>query len=153
MTAVAVLAAGCFLAAGVALWLRRGFVVVTVAGGSMEPTFRTGDRVLVRRARLHRIQAGDVVVMRPPDRSAAAVPAGTVIPHLIKRAVALPGDPVPRDRVPALRGVAESAVPPGRLVLLGDNPAGADSRQFGYFPEHRLLGVVVRRLMATGAGL
>jgi signal peptidase I len=34
------------------------------------------------------------------------------------------------------------------LVLLGDNPDWSyDSRQFGYFPAERLLGVVVRTIV------
>jgi len=61
--------------------------------------------------------------------------------------VAVPGDPIPRDRVPALAGVSEGCVPPGKLVLLGDNPANSyDSRRAGYFPAERVLGVVVRRM-------
>lgn len=66
-------------------------------------------------------------------------------PWLIKRAVAVPGDMVPR--VPALAGAEESVVPAGSLVVLGDNPrVGFDSRQAGYFRADTLLGVVVRRM-------
>jgi signal peptidase I len=53
---------------------------------------------------------------------------------MIKRVAALPGDLTAKgDRVP-----------PGKFVVLGDNPAGSyDSRVFGYCPADRLLGVVV----------
>ena len=62
---------------------------------------------------------------------------------LIKRVAALPGDPVPRDGVPALRSVTEERVPPGQVVLLGDNRrCSVDSRQLGYFPLECILGVV-----------
>ncbi|WP_255950028.1 S26 family signal peptidase [Streptomyces odontomachi] len=38
-------------------------------------------------------------------------------------------------------------VPPGRLVLLGDNPGVSfDSRHLGCLPCERVLGTVVRRL-------
>jgi Signal peptidase, peptidase S26 len=61
---------------------------------------------------------------------------------MIKRVVALPGDPWPDG--PA-RGPSEQAVPAGCFAVHGDNPAGSfDSRVFGYCPADRLLGVVVR---------
>jgi signal peptidase I len=125
------------------LAVRRFLVVVTVHGASMEPTFHHGDRVLVRRHRTPR--AGQIVVVKPvtpgPQR------------WLIKRVASIPGDPVPRDRIPALIDVAESHVPPDRLVLLGDNAATSyDSRQTGYFPTAHLLGVVVRRLKTGDQG-
>jgi signal peptidase I len=62
---------------------------------------------------------------------------------MIKRVVALPGDPVPRRDVPTLADVAEDRVPNGMAVLLGDNQSASfDSRAFGYFPLERILGVV-----------
>ena len=43
-------------------------------------------------------------------------------------------------------------VPPDLLVLFGDNAAASyDSRQVGYFPADRLLGVAVRRLGVSGS--
>jgi signal peptidase I len=125
-----------------AIWAGRRFVVVTVVGGSMLPTFADGDRVLVRRTTLGRVRTGDVVVMR-------LTPGPHTIYHVIKRAVAVPGDPVPRDRVPPLAGVPELAVPSGRLVLLGDSPISTESRHYGYAEERHLLGVVVRRMVAA----
>ncbi|MET9295509.1 S26 family signal peptidase [Streptomyces sp. NPDC003077] len=174
----------------------RALAVVTVRGRSMEPGFRDGDRVLVRRR--GRPRAGQVVVVENttatvvegdvvPDgdvvREGDVVPEGDVavgdipaadgtpaaggippagkggapppLPSLagpgavsarrwiIKRVAAAPGDPVPRASVPALATAPEERVPPGRLVLLGDNPgASLDSRQYGYFPIARVLGTV-----------
>ena len=61
---------------------------------------------------------------------------------MIKRAVAVPGEPVPEQS-----RLADAVVPAGRLVVLGDNlPASLDSRGFGYVPAERVLGIVVRRL-------
>jgi signal peptidase I len=133
---------GLALCAGLALWARRRYVVITVVGGSMLPSLHNGDRVLVRRAGLSRVRAGDVVVMRFVDNNAG----GDEVSHLIKRAIAVPGDEVPRDRIPALAGAAEPAVPPGKLVLLGDNRTSMDSKQAGYFPGAALLGIVIRHL-------
>lgn len=126
------------------LVVRRSLVVVCVEGVSMEPTLRDGDRVLVRRARLDQVRRGEVVVLAPPP------PAMKDTPWVIKRAVAVPGDPVPRVKVPALRTVHDAQVPPDRLVALGDNAGHSyDSRKAGYFAGSGLLGIVVRKLAAT----
>ncbi|WP_328653152.1 S26 family signal peptidase [Micromonospora sp. NBC_00330] len=115
----------------------RRFVAVTVRGRSMEPAFREGDRVLVRRDSGPR--AGDVVVLRHPP---AGSDAATTPSWIIKRVAATPGQPVPLATVrPGTR------VPAGRLVLLGDNRgASTDSRHVGYYRSDDLLGTVVRRL-------
>lgn len=49
------------LAVAAACWARRALVLVTVAGESMLPALRPGDRVLVRRTR--RLRPGQVVVL------------------------------------------------------------------------------------------
>lgn len=119
----------------ISAWLGRRFVVVTVRGLSMEPTFRHGDRVLARRR--VPVTTGQVVVVESPGD-------GNLV---IKRVAAVPGDPVPRGRCPAIADVPERVVPPGRLVLLGDNAAVSDdSRRLGYFALDRVLGVVLRKL-------
>lgn len=126
------------LLAGLAL--RRQFTVVTVTGDSMMPTLAPGDRVLVRQARLSRLRRGQVVVMEMPGLVADRAWA-------IKRVAAVPGDPRPADCLPETAGPPGRLVPPAKLVVLGDNSAWSqDSRQLGYFPGDRLLGVVVRRL-------
>ncbi len=115
------------------LWrLRRGWVAVTVTGRSMEPTHYHGDRVLVRRVRLPAVRAGQVVVV-------AAAHSG----WMIKRAIAVPGDPVP----PGLTRCTGRSVPAGALVVLGDNASVSDdSRRLGYVNGELLLGVVVGAL-------
>lgn len=133
-------------------WHRR-LVVVTVRGPSMEPTYRDGDRVLVRRGPPAR--HGQVVVV---ERFRHGTPGGRPplrgTDWIIKRVAACPGDPVPRSAVPALADRPEDRVPAGKLVLLGDNGAASiDSRQLGYFPRERTLGTVVRVLDSPGAAL
>jgi len=128
-------------------WTRWRLVTITVRGTSMRPALEPGDRVLIRRTRrpaAARLRRGQIVVAVPGQ-------PGRAIDHrhpllIIKRVFAVPGDPVPRLAVPALEAAPEAYVPPGRLVLLGDNPAGTDSRQIGYFHADYLLGVVIRRL-------
>ena len=154
ITAVVLLGLGA--AAGVVgLGLRRRFVVVAVSGESMTPTYAEGDRVLVRRAPVAAVRSGQVVVMEAPDVDGAwTTPALdrriAARRWIIKRALAVPGDPLPREHVPAIAANPEDVVPAERLVVVGDAERSFDSRAFGYAPAERVLGVVVRRF-ATGA--
>lgn len=130
--------------------LRRRFVVIHVAGASMLPTFRHGDRVLVRRGGADRLAVGTVVVLHSPH---GTHPPRTRRPTrgslggsrwVIKRVAALPGDPVPGS----VRAAAQGArvVPAGKLVLLSDNPAGTDSRRWGLVAADDMLGLVIANL-------
>jgi len=125
-------------ALGLLLWVRRRYTAVTVGGLSMQPTLHDGDRVLVRRIRPGRLRVGDVVVARLGQPG----PGGD---HwLVKRIVALPGDPMPAS---VRRRVDRPVVPAGGLILLGDNPAvSRDSRTLGLFDAAALLGRVERTL-------
>ncbi|MEV4378056.1 S26 family signal peptidase [Streptosporangium sp. NPDC049644] len=149
------------LAAATLLWLRRRYVVITVNGLSMHPTYGDGERVLIRRVPVPAVRPGQVVVFAAlPDRARQELeaeaggrgspedPVRVDVPRwMIKRAIAVPGDLVPRRECPALRSVPEPTVPAGHLVVLGDNPKWSyDSRQSGYVAPGRLMGVVVRRL-------
>jgi len=131
---------------------RRRITLVTVTGESMQPAYRAGDRVLVRRAQVGDLHRGQVVVVEEPARSGTWLtppPRGRVSDHrwMIKRVVALPGDARPDAVLPAAVGPPGPRVPAGKFVLLGDNAARSyDSRQLGYFPGDRLLGVVMRRV-------
>jgi signal peptidase I len=140
-------------AAVVLRWARRTFVVVKVSGFSMAPTFAPGDRVLVRRCHPQAVRTGRVVVVVQPDRQLGWVDAVGPLGERtwnIKRVVAVAGEPVPsavRD-APAVDG--RTAVPAGALVVLGDNPESADSKQYGFCPANALLGVAVRRIQPQG---
>ncbi|WP_131742804.1 S26 family signal peptidase [Actinomadura roseirufa] len=144
-------------------WARRTYLVATVQGRSMEPTLRAGDRLLVRRTAS--VRQGQVVVVRAPDpplgppppdidlalletlplEPGAAPPPGGRL--LVKRVAAVAGDPVPRDDFPALREAPQDVVPPGSLVVLGDNPqASWDSREYGFVRPGDCVGVALRRL-------
>ncbi|MFI6977336.1 S26 family signal peptidase [Embleya sp. NPDC050154] len=153
------------------VWMQRRYLVATVQGPSMEPTLSPGDRLLVRRT--GRVRAGQVVVVRVPNppllaglppeiggfgpEELAAIPERTDLAPapegrlMIKRAVAVAGDPIPRDRFPILRDVAADVVPTGAVVVLGDNPAASwDSRAYGFVHRHQVIGVAVRRIPAPG---
>jgi signal peptidase I len=126
--------------------LRRRLTIVTLTGTSMEPTYRPGDRLLVRRSRPRRLRRGDAVLVRDPRPLSALRPGDPVPPPgglVVKRIVAVPGDAVPPGSVPA--AVRDTRVPAGSYVVLGDNPAvSADSRVHGFVPADRVVGVVTR---------
>ena len=64
---------------------------------------------------------------------------------LVKRLVAVPGDPVPELVRPAV-DTAEDRVPDGMTVLFGDHPGSADSRSWGFIPLSDIAGIVVARI-------
>ena len=140
MTALVPAACGALVAlAALWLWVRRRLVVVTVEGPSMEPALRDGDRVLVRRVPLPKVRTGQMMVARRPSLPGRPEDAG---PLLIKRVVAVGGDPVPAE---VRAAIGDDRVPHGCLVVLGDNRArSADSRHWGYITAEHLLGVVLR---------
>lgn len=136
-------------------WLRRHLAVIEVYGVSMAPALRPGDRVLVRRTPLARVRAGDIVVYRDagtdaePRRGSRAFARRGLGDQVwtIKRAVAVPGDPVPASVAPVVAARPGSPVRAGCLVVLGDNlPHSYDSRDCGYVSAELLLGVVRRRV-------
>jgi signal peptidase I len=136
------------------LLVRRRLAVVEVAGPSMQPTLTTGDRVLVRRAKIGDLRSGLIVVVEQPRPDGGwAGPPPRWPPGkrewLIKRVAALPGDPRPAD-VPLSDLEHDNAVVPyGMFVVLGDNAARShDSRMIGCIPAERLLGIVIRPLNA-----
>lgn len=126
------------LVGGAAWMIRQRLVLVTVHGISMAPQYLSGDRLLVRRAGLATVRRGEVVVFDAEFGPLRALESTNTL--LVKRAVALPG-----DRVPTGVATPDEFVPPGQLVVLGDNASHSyDSRAFGYFTADALLGVVVR---------
>ncbi len=133
-----------FAAAAWALtrWARRHLRVVTVSGTSMLPAYRPGDLLTIRRIPASAIRPGDVVILHA-DSPGRHQPV--TAPWIIKRVAAVPGDPVAPGTLPYGH---QATVPPGQLILLGDNLAHSiDSRQHGYFPASNVIGRVI-----TGAG-
>ncbi|MFJ4980274.1 S26 family signal peptidase [Streptomyces coeruleorubidus] len=146
----------------IAALLGGRLVAVTVRGASMEPAYRNGDRVFVLRRR-EALTTGEVVVVERPDGAMRWIrpplPPGSGSTALqarqwvIRRVVAAPGDPVPADVLPTWARGPEHQVPPGRLVLLGDNADfSIDSRTVGYFPVARVPGPVLRLRPARQRG-
>ncbi|MEU4548236.1 S26 family signal peptidase [Nonomuraea dietziae] len=124
----------------VIVWLRRTYSVIRVDGYSMEPSLIDGDRLLARRATPSALRRGQIAVVLSP------LPMGG--PFLIKRIVALPGDPVPQAVRPL---VSDAHVPDGQLILIGDNTdASFDSRDHGYFPVADIRAIALRKLTPAG---
>ncbi len=133
--------------AGWGLWLRLTYMVAVVEGPSMTPTFRPGDRVLVRRRAGRRLRTGEVALVDLPE-SLRPIPAGVSRAdslrnrRVIKRVAATAG-----EAVPAVVEGRGPVVPGDHLVLLGDHPlASGDSRQYGFVPVDAVVGVVLRPL-------
>lgn len=126
-----------------------------VVGPSMEPTYRSGQTVLVQdyASTSTDPQRGDVVIFYPPETA-----------HLssLKRVVGLPGERVRLDAQGAVTingaplhepyvktggnpdGVIAVTLGPGEYFLLGDNrPNSLDSRNFGPIPRAHIVGKVV----------
>lgn len=159
MSALLVAAVAAVLGSAVTVWwLRARVVVVRVEGGSMEPALHTDDRVVVRRHRPDRLRSGQIVVLERPDLQDRWVWSGTrlsVRRHrwIVKRLVAMPGDPVAASIV-RYGSVSPGPVPPGFCLVLGDNAdASTDSREFGPVPLDRVLGVAVRRFGHGGESI
>jgi signal peptidase I len=127
------------------------FRMARVQGHSMEPTFYTGQWLLVRRLNWPTtpLEVGDVVVLNKDGD------------QIVKRIVALPGQRPPsqgtmalalaqaaaRHEVPSWASkikILEDPVPEGELYVVGDNlPKSDDSRSFGPVPIGSLIGRVL----------
>lgn len=137
--------------------------------GSMLPTIELNDRIVVNRVvyRLRDVDRGDIVVFTPPAAALAAcgVPDGDV--PFVKRVIGLPGDRVwVRENGPTLVNGRPLAVdharpndysrvfepvPPGHVLVLGDNRAeSCDSHEWesvpprptsdAFVPEENIIG-------------
>jgi signal peptidase I len=135
------IAAGCLALAPlpVVAWLRRRLAVMTVIGDSMAPTYRDGDRLLLRLGR--RAERGAAIAFRTPPRP---YPGGERLDWLVKRVAAVSGDAVPAAVRAAVAGY--DVVPPGYLVVLGDGVRSQDSRQFGFVAVDTVRGSVLRKI-------
>lgn len=127
-----------------------------IPSGSMEPTLRIGDRILVGKFayRIWEIRRGDIIVFRYP-----------LSPNkdFVKRVVGLPGERISmKDGLVQINGrplgevyptalpggdracssnYGPEVVPPGNLFVLGDHRCNSeDSRYFGFVPIKNVVG-------------
>lgn len=136
-----------------------------VQGASMEPTFYTGERILVEKVTKHfqDFKRGDIVVLHPPSEDV----------NYIKRIIGIEGDVikvlkcdvyVSRDgqrfvleepylfdgictaEGPSLREGRALRLEANQYLVLGDNRTHSmDSRVFGVIEKDRIVGKVVFR--------
>ena len=131
--------AGLLAVVAVGVLLATGYLVLpwVVAGPSMQPTLKPGDRVLVD-LWTYRHRAP-----RPGEIALFVGPAPSRGP-LVKRIAPAPPFPTdrPNTRIWDLTAVSSE---PG-IWVLGDHPAESDdSRRFGAVPRERFVGRVVLR--------
>ncbi|MGH9127323.1 MAG: signal peptidase I [Acidimicrobiales bacterium] len=127
-----------------------------IPSGSMEPTLKPGDRVLVNKLSydLHSIHRGDIVVFKSPPSEAN----DPTVKDLIKRVIGLPGDQIQgingqvyingtQLREPYLPAGTQTlnlpltTVAQGQYYVLGDNRGNSkDSRFIGEIPRHLIVG-------------
>ena len=122
------------------------FQTVQVKGESMEPTFLSGQRLLITRAywMVGGIKRNDIIVLKKPDTGET----------IIKRVYAMPGETVDFYNVPENWNLAkgEYKVPKDTYFVLGDNrPVSEDSRIFGPIGEKFVMGKVIRAEMGVGS--
>jgi signal peptidase I len=145
-------------AALIAALVIKAFVIQAfyIPSGSMEPTLKVGDRVLVNKLAYHAhpVHRGDIVVFTRPKLEGGA-PA---IKDLIKRVIGLPGETIQsvdgqvviNDRtlrepyLPAgttTTGIDRQTIPPGEYWVMGDNRSNSrDSRFFHAIPKSLIVG-------------
>ncbi|MDX6521786.1 MAG: signal peptidase [Gaiellales bacterium] len=158
------------LLAAVGLWWAGGNWFVKpyrIPSASMEPTLRSGDRVLVSRFiyRFHDPRRGDVIVFHPPGTGDTAVRGAKTEAsvYYIKRIIGLPGETVegmkghveicsapqvgchvlkePYLAQGTMTDFAPVRVPQGQYFMMGDNRAVSDdSRYWGTLPRANIIG-------------
>jgi signal peptidase I len=152
--------------------LLRTFVVQTfyIPSGSMEPTLKVGDRILVDKLsyHLHGVDRGNIVVFRrPADENCGGPP----VADLVKRVVGLPGETIslskgrvlidgkrlnesylpssvqgttfPGPSGPTYNLAKPYVIPSNHYFVMGDNRADScDSRYWGPIARSLIVGKV-----------
>lgn len=123
---------------GFAVFCFLNFSTVVVSGRSMQPTFHTGQRLLVSKAYwlFGPIKDKDIVVLHDTN------PAD----YIIKRVAYLGGETVDWKNVPDEYQIEKGpyVVPTGQIYVLGDNrPESEDSRKFGPRDLTEVIGKVI----------
>lgn len=121
---------------------RSRWIVVTVHGDSMSPTFYDGDRVVARRLLGRELRRRDAIVFKT-DFTIELWAKGLGPALRLKRIAAVSGDPVP-SWLGELS--ADRTVPAGCVVVSGDNEVSQDSRQLGYIKVEDVVAVVLCRI-------
>lgn len=154
-----VIAVALLAALAIKTWLIQAFYIPS---GSMEPTLKVGDRILVDKLsyQLHPIHRGDMIVFRTPPNDRG----DPNIKDLVKRVVGVPGDKISSAGGHVLidgriltepylptgtvtDGISPQVIPRGHYFVMGDNRGDSlDSRHFGTIDGSLVVGRVVMRI-------
>lgn len=113
-----------------AYYVHRTFVAITVDGGSMLPTLKSGDRVLIRRGRTG-LKRGQIVVIKEPG-----IASLTNRPRwdAVKGEVVLEGAVAAMETAaPSVEDDAEAATTPKTPGWHGNTPATRDLDASGWY--------------------
>ncbi len=147
-------------------FLLRTYVIQTfyIPSGSMEPTLKIGDRIIVSKlsVTLGTIHRGDILVFKAPK--AVASVCGDNVADLVKRVIGLPGDhltskgntiyvnnkPLAQPWThtePLGRAIGNVVVPKNHYFMMGDNEGDScDSRYWGTIPRSSIIGKAFLRI-------
>ncbi len=119
---------------GIMILLVSSVRIVYTEGASMEPTFKTGNALLV--VRDDSVEPVDIILVKHLDK------------WIIKRVYAVAGEtvPMPFNDLPYWEDDAAPVIPKGYIFLVGDNRINSfDSRNpaFGLVPTYAVWGKVV----------
>jgi signal peptidase I len=135
------------------------FQAFFIPSGSMEPTLKPGDRVLVAKT-AYTIHRGDIIVFKKPPTDNAD------ISDLIKRVIGLPGDTIsarggyvyidgrklaepwlPKVDQGVTSAFGPEKVPSGDYFVMGDNRTNSDDSRFiGPIPKSLVVGKMFLRI-------
>jgi signal peptidase I len=146
--------------------LVRTYVFQTfyIPSGSMEPTLRIGDRIVVSKLSVEwgTIHRGDILVFKAPP--GVRSDCGDGVADLVKRVIGLPGDhltskgntiyvngqPLKQPwthNEPIFRLIGKVTVPANHYFMMGDNePESCDSRWWGSIPRSSVIGKAFVRI-------
>jgi len=146
--------------------LIRTFVFQTffIPSGSMEPTLKVGDRIVVSKLSVEfgTIHRGDILVFRAP--AAVRTQCGDDVADLVKRVIGLPGDHLtsrgntiyvngsPLNQPwshyePLGKAIGNVYVKKNHYFMMGDNENDScDSRFWGTVPRSSIIGKAFLRI-------
>lgn len=147
--------------------LIRSYVFQTffIPSGSMEPTLKVGDRIVVSKLSVEfgTIHIGDILVFHAP--AAVRTQCGDDVADLVKRVIGLPGDHlVSKGNTIYVNGSplkqpwthyeplgkaipAGTVVPKNQYYMMGDNESDScDSRYWGTVPRSSIIGKAFLRI-------
>jgi len=138
------------------------FQTFYIPSGSMEPTLKVGDRIIVNKlaVSLGTIHIGDIVVFKAPPKENCGEP----VTDLVKRVIGVPGDTLTSKgntiyvnnqalnetwthTEPLGESITKITLKPNMYFMMGDNHSNScDSRMWGPVPRSDIIGKAFVRI-------